>query len=146
MTAEDICPVCASMNVSFSRHENALICRDCGTIYAGKPIISDEGPKLIEKEITSGLKKEEKPIVEPKEIVKKKPIKKKVKKKPVKKKKIVKKVVKKKPIKKVQPKKKKVVKKKSIKKVKKQIKKIKIKKRIVKPKKRSLLKRILRKR
>ena len=32
------CPMCASRNVSFSGREKALVCRDCGTVIAGKPM------------------------------------------------------------------------------------------------------------
>ena len=32
------CPMCASRNVSFSGREKALVCRDCGTVIAGKPV------------------------------------------------------------------------------------------------------------
>lgn len=32
------CPMCASRNVSFSQREQSLVCRDCGTVIAGKPV------------------------------------------------------------------------------------------------------------
>lgn len=35
------CPMCASRNVSFSEREHSLMCRDCGTVIAGKPVKID---------------------------------------------------------------------------------------------------------
>lgn len=35
------CPMCASRNVSFSAREHALVCRDCGTVIAGKALRVD---------------------------------------------------------------------------------------------------------
>ncbi len=118
--AEKICPACASTNVSYSEHENALICRDCGMIYAGKAIIEEQGPKLVEKEIAPKLKIEEKK--EAKEV--KKPAVKKLEKK----------------VKKAKKEKKAKIK------IKKQAKKKVSVKKLIKPKKKSLLKRLLKKR
>jgi len=33
------CPICASRNVSFNEREKALVCRDCGTVIAGTPVV-----------------------------------------------------------------------------------------------------------
>lgn len=86
-----VCPACASTNIAFSRHENALVCRDCGTISLGKAVAEQPEQGPIEREIAPKLKIEEKivkPAAEKKTVKKVKKPAKKVKLKKIKKAKI----------------------------------------------------------
>ena len=99
------CPMCASRNVSFSPREHALVCRDCGTVIAGKPVKLDlprEDAIEVVHEVPSKFRMMEKKIKAKAKLVKAK--KKKVAKKA---KKIIKKKIakKKKVVKKLKPKK-----------------------------------------
>ena len=94
------CPMCASRNVSFSEREHALVCRDCGTVIAGKPVKLDlprEDAIEVVHEVPSKFRMMERKIkAKAKKAKAKKVSKKKVKKaKKTVKKKIVKKVAKK---------------------------------------------------
>jgi len=120
------CPLCASRNISFNEREHALVCRDCGHVSAGKPVVIEISKEEVVREILPTTSKpKEVVVVKTKKAVKKKPKpKKKVKKKAAKKKpkkkaakkKIVKKKAKKKPAKKAKKAVKKKPKKKPVKK------------------------------
>ena len=97
------CPMCASRNVSFSGREHALVCRDCGTVIAGKPVKLDlprEDAIEVVHEVPSKFRTMEKKIKAKAKLVKAK--KKKITKKA--KKIIKKKIAKKKSVKKAKPK------------------------------------------
>ncbi|MBN2421449.1 hypothetical protein JXB27_04185 [Candidatus Woesearchaeota archaeon] len=45
------CPLCASRNVSYSIREKAWVCRDCGSVSGGIPIMVEKPREEVVKEI-----------------------------------------------------------------------------------------------
>ncbi len=88
------CPMCASRNTSYSEREKSWVCRDCGSVIGGTPIVLEKPREEVVREIlpNSIVRKKEAIVAKAaKKLAKKKgTVAKKSAKKPVKKKTAVK--------------------------------------------------------
>lgn len=108
MAPEKECPLCASRNVSFSERDHGLVCRDCGSVITGKPVVLPPPKEEVVREIIPDLSRKPRAVAKVavkkakkvKKVVKK-TVAKKAKKAVKKAKKVVKKTVAKKVVKKV---------------------------------------------
>ena len=57
------CPLCASRNIFYSEHEKAVVCRDCGHVNTGIPVVIEAAKEGIVKEIIPVLGAKEKVVV-----------------------------------------------------------------------------------